>query len=153
MLLSLDLPTEPYWLGLPRGVRVRVRPLDTAMLEAARARSHRKVRELLDHVAAIRETGGDVAGIPDLADPDELNGVAQSLYITALAEIGIVAWDGVPEPFGKDAAAKLMRHSDIAADFFAKYLAPVAVASAEGNASAATSDGTSEVGGDTAKGA
>lgn len=154
MLLSLDLPTEPYWLkDLPQGVRVKVRPLDTAMMEAARARGMRKVLDLKAHVSAAEEAGGRVEGLPDLSDPDVAQGVAQSFYIAALAELGVVAWEGVPEAFSKDAAAKLMRHSDIAAEFFAAYLAPVAVASAEGNASAATSDGTSEVGGDTAKGA
>ena len=25
-MLSLDLPTEPYWLDLPRGARVQIKP-------------------------------------------------------------------------------------------------------------------------------
>lgn len=147
-LLTLDLPVEPYWLEpLPRGVRVRVRPLDTAMIEAARARSLRKVAELVAHVAAVREAGGDVSGLPDLSDPDEVGGVAQALYIAGLAEIGIVDWEGVPGPVTRDAAARLMRHHDIAAAFLSTYLRPVAAASAEGNGSAASSAGTSGAGG------
>lgn len=150
-LLTLDLPTEPYWLDLPHKVRVRVRPLDTALFEAARARGMRKVRELVEHVAAVREAGGDVSGLPDLADADVISGLAQSMLMTALAEIGIVAWEGVKAPLSADAAAKLMRRHDVATAFFAAYLAPVAAASAEGNASAAGLDGISEPGGATAK--
>jgi len=26
-MLTLDLPVEPYWLDLPRGVRVEIRPV------------------------------------------------------------------------------------------------------------------------------
>ena len=29
-VIRLNLPTEPYWLDLPPGVRLHVRPLDEA---------------------------------------------------------------------------------------------------------------------------
>ena len=32
-MLTLDLPIEPYWLDLPRGVRVEIRPVTTVALE------------------------------------------------------------------------------------------------------------------------
>ena len=28
-MLTLDLPTGPYWLDLPRGVRVEIQPVTT----------------------------------------------------------------------------------------------------------------------------
>ncbi len=152
-LVSLDLPTEPYWLDLPRGVRVRVRPLDTAAMKAAEARSQRKVRELVTHVAGVREAGGDVTGLPDFGDPDIRAGLAEALFVEALAEIGIVAWEGVKADLSKGSAAQLMRNPDIGPPFLAAYLAPAAAASAEGNGSAAGSDGTSGPGGNIAKGA
>jgi Ca2+-binding RTX toxin-like protein len=34
-MLTLDLPTTPYWLALPRGVRVEIRPVTTAVMAAA----------------------------------------------------------------------------------------------------------------------
>ena len=150
-LMSLDIPTEHYWIDLPRGVRVRVRPLDTAMMKASEARSQRKVRELVEHVVAVRDAGGDVTGLPDFGDPDVAAGLAEALFVEALAEIGIVAWTGVAAPLSPVAAAQLMRNPDIGPPFLVKYLAPVSAASAEGNASAAGSDGTSEPGGDTAR--
>ena len=104
-------------------------------------------------IAAVREAGGDVAGLPDIADADIRTGLAEAYYIEALGEIGIVAWEGVPAPLSRAAVVKLLRQSDIAATFLARYLAPVVAASAEGNGFAAGSDGTSEPGGDIAKGA
>ena len=40
-MIRLTIPKEPYWIHLPHGVRVFVRPLTTAVYEAARARSPR----------------------------------------------------------------------------------------------------------------
>jgi hypothetical protein len=40
-MLTLDLPAEPYWLTLPRGVRVEIRPVTTAVMTAAHATSAR----------------------------------------------------------------------------------------------------------------
>ena len=37
-MLILDLPTTPYWLALPRGVRVEIRPVTTAVMAAAQER-------------------------------------------------------------------------------------------------------------------
>jgi hypothetical protein len=42
-MLTLSLPTGPYWLALPHGVRLRIRPVTTAVLAAAQARAQRDV--------------------------------------------------------------------------------------------------------------
>jgi phage-related baseplate assembly protein len=36
-MLTLDLPSTPYWLTLPRGVRVEIKPVTTAVMAAAQA--------------------------------------------------------------------------------------------------------------------
>jgi hypothetical protein len=36
-MLTLDLPVEPYWLDLPRGLRVEIRPVTTAVMATAQA--------------------------------------------------------------------------------------------------------------------
>ena len=43
-MIRLNLPTEPYWLDLPLGVRLLVRPLDTAVYEACRYRAVRNAK-------------------------------------------------------------------------------------------------------------
>jgi hypothetical protein len=42
-MLTLDLPTEPYWLDLPRDVRVEIRPVTTAVMAAAQAAASRQL--------------------------------------------------------------------------------------------------------------
>lgn len=42
-MLTLDLPTEPYWLDLPRGVRVEIRPVTTSVMAAAQAAAARRL--------------------------------------------------------------------------------------------------------------
>jgi hypothetical protein len=64
-MLTLDLPVEPYWLTLPRGVRVEIRPVTTAVMAAAQAASARKL-------GALR------AAEPEL-DPDMARGLAFAL--------------------------------------------------------------------------
>ncbi len=54
-MLTLDLPAEPYWFDLPRGVRVEIQPVTTAIMAAAQA-------------AASRRLGAMKAATPDL-DP------------------------------------------------------------------------------------
>src|SRR5690606_39983693 len=61
-MLTLDLPIEPYWLDLPRGVRVEIRPVTTAVMAAAQAAASRRL-------AAIRIAD------PDL-DPDMARGLS-----------------------------------------------------------------------------
>ena len=34
-MLTLDLPIEPYWIDQPRGFRVEIRPVTTAVMAAA----------------------------------------------------------------------------------------------------------------------
>ena len=42
-MLILDLPTTPYWLALPRGVRVEIKPVTTAVMAAAQAAAARNL--------------------------------------------------------------------------------------------------------------
>jgi len=45
-MLTLDLPVEPYWLDLPRGVRLEIRPVTTTVMAAAQAASARRLSAL-----------------------------------------------------------------------------------------------------------
>ena len=65
-MLTLDLPVEPYWLDLPRGVRVEIRPVTTAVMAAAQAGSARRL-------GALRAASEALAGSPVL--PRERTGI------------------------------------------------------------------------------
>ena len=70
-MLTLDLPVEPYWLALPRGVRVEIRPVTTAVMAAAQAGSARRL-------GALRAAETDL-------DPDMSRGLAFAFLVKALA--------------------------------------------------------------------
>jgi len=125
-MLTLDLPTTPYWLALPRGVRVEIKPVTTAVMAAAQA-------------AAARNLGALRATEPDL-DPDMARGLAFAFLVKALARHAVTAWEGIGDTAGKplslspEAIERLMDLDDIAAAFWDRATAPVAAVAAEGNA-------------------
>ena len=125
-MLTLDLPVEPYWLALPRGVRVEIRPVTTAVMAAAQAASARRL-------SALR------AAEPEL-DPDMSRGLAFAFLVKALARHAVTAWEGVgdtagkPLPLSPEAIERLMDLDDIAAAFWDRATSPVATVATEGNA-------------------
>lgn len=124
-MLILDLPVEPYWLDLPRGVRVEIRPVTTAVMAAAQA-------------AASRRLGAIRIADPDL-DLDMSRGLAFAFLVKALARHAVTAWEGVgdaagaPLPLSPEAVERLMDLDDIAAAFWDRATAPVATVALEGN--------------------
>ena len=79
-MLSLKIPTEPYWIDLKLGVRVQVRPFTSAVFYAAQAVARQKLASDPIDDAALEE-GRRIAA-----------------FTTALAKVGILAWDGVLLP-------------------------------------------------------
>lgn len=161
-MIKLGLPRQRYWIDLGFGVRVEVRPLTTALYEAASARGRRMARSLAQQQSDALAAGVEVDaidGIGDLRDPDTLAGVSQMLFVQALAVGAIVAWEGVADADGNPAAlteanvCELMRISRMAERFAIEYTQFHAALAAEGNASAPGPNGTSTTGANTATGA
>jgi hypothetical protein len=144
IMLALDLPTEPYWLDLPRGVRVEIKPVTTAVMAAAQAAASRRV-------GAARAEAGD-GGI----DPDMAKGLAFAFLVKALARHSVVAWEGVGDRNGSpldptpESVERLMDLDDMAAAFWDGATTPVAAVAVEGNGSAPAPSGTSAAGPSTA---
>ena len=76
-MLRLDLTAEPRWLDLGHGVRLRVAPLTTALMVAARA-------DLA------------VAALPETASPEAL----ALAMAKALARRAVLDWEGVGDASG-----------------------------------------------------
>ena len=85
-MLSLKIPTEPYWIDLKAGVRVQVRPFTSAVFYAAQAVARQKLGTDALENAALEE-GRRIAS-----------------FTTALAKVGILAWDGVLLPDSDESA-------------------------------------------------
>jgi hypothetical protein len=157
-MVRLGLPREPYWIDLPGGVRLQVRPLTTAVMAAAQARAQQAVADLVEQVRTRREAGLPLDGLPDLEDEAERAGLAQLLLVKALARHAILAWEGVlaaagemPAPVTPETVGDLMEGFWIVADaFLRQYTAPIDALLAEGNASRPSPPGTSAAGAATA---
>jgi hypothetical protein len=129
-MLTLSIPTDPTWIDLPQEVRLRIRPVTTAVVAAAQSASLREAE-------ALRDTG-DAGGL-DVGDPDVAKGVGFALMVKALARYAVLEWDGVGDRDGKplpctpDNVALLMDLDEMATAFWRAAFAPVAAMSAEGN--------------------
>lgn len=124
-MLTLDVPTEPQWIELARGVHVLVRPVTTALMAAAQA-------------GAAREIEAARAVDPDM-DADLARGLAFAACVKALARHVVTDWQGVgnaagePIPCTPDDVARLMEFDFIATAFWDRVTRPAAAVSAEGN--------------------
>jgi len=124
-MLRLNLAREPYWLDLGLGVRVRVEPLTTALMVAAR--SDPAVRDL-----------------PEGTSDDEIAVV----FGKVLAERAILDWEGVgdaegnPAPVTPEGIAALLDIWPIFERFQMGYVAKGLELEAEKNASAPSPTGS-----------
>lgn len=114
-MIRLDLKREPYWLDLGHGVRLHVRPATSALVMAAR-------------VSALRET-------PEDADA----GTRSAALLKRLAELSVIAWEGIGDDEGNiaevtpEGISALMDLWPIADAFERLYLGPTLVLEQEKN--------------------
>ena len=157
-MIRLNLPREPFWLSLDGlTLRLRVRPLSTAVMDMAQARAIAMVAEITAQRRALLEAGQDPAHLPNLDDPVVRQAVGETVALKALARSVIIDWEGVFQPDGVTPAAisdstvnQLMDIWPVAKAFRAQYVAARAVLEAEKNASALAPDGTGAAERDTA---
>lgn len=133
-MLKLDLKTEPYWLDLPGGIKIKVRPITTAIMNAAQTNSRVALR-------AMHE------GAP--VDPQLRSGLGDSLLTKALANLAIIEWEGVmlpdgtPAPVEEKTISQLMDVWIVAQTFMDVYIFQLKLLEFEGNVSAPAASGTS----------
>ena len=109
-MLSLKIPTEPYWIDLKLGVRVQVRPFTSAVFYAAQAVARQKLSTDAVEDTALEE-GRRIAA-----------------FTTALAKVGILAWEGVllpdsekPAPVNDQTVSDMMSFWTLADEFRTQY--------------------------------
>jgi hypothetical protein len=125
-MLRLDLASEPRWLDLGHGVRLRVAPLTTALMVAARA-------DLA------------VATLPETATPEAL----ALAMAKALARRAVLDWEGVgdaqgdPLPLSPEGVDALLDIWPVFEAFQTGYVAKGLILEQEKNASAPSPSGAS----------
>ncbi|MBI1207419.1 MAG: hypothetical protein GC191_09030 [Azospirillum sp.] len=91
-MIRLDLPREPHWLDMPHGVRLHVRPLDTATDAAARAAAAADLRERGESVppAAAKDSWrlGQAKAAANDGDATESSGSAAPTLAGAPSAVG-----------------------------------------------------------------
>lgn len=131
-MIRLNLPREPYWLDLPLGVRLRVRPVDTAVDATAR-------------FAAVETLRAE----PEATSQARRLGLAKAALATATAQAAILEWQGVldadgdaPAPVTPETIARLMAVPSLAEAFVRAYYEPLERLAAEGEGCGAAPNGT-----------
>lgn len=156
-MLRLNLKKEPYWLDLPSGVRVHVRPLTTAIMTAAQSSVIKQIKALREEIKQYEETGKTPWAFPDLENEQARLGLSQALMVKALAAAAIIAWEGVMQPGSDELAvineqtvSELMDIWFIGQEFWEKYTTSFTMAEMEGNGSRPAANGTMAAGQTTA---
>ena len=137
-MLKLDLKTESYWIDLPAKVRVKVKPVSTAIMSAAQSMALDNYRQLVD------------SGQLDPANESLRSGTSESLLIKALARLSIVEWEGVLAadsdklaPVNDKNVSDLMDIWLLAQEFLKIYVTQFKLLEIEGNVLAPAANGIS----------
>lgn len=140
-MLKLNLKPEPFWLEIGGGIRVKVPPLDTAILRAVEYLAWQSY-------AAIKAAAnqGDETAPLDQAMTAKIEGAFKLARVRALASYilaweGVAAEDGMPLAPTAEALDAFAAHPLAGTVFERAYDATVAPLVAEGNGFAATSNG------------
>lgn len=153
-LLITRQKKEPYWLDLDFGVRMLVRPLQSPMLSAIRAKADRLARAMEEPQAAERLLA--MMDTPSMTQEEIRNGLFHHFVTVLLAQTSIIEWEGLfaegdngeaqqPLPVSEDTIAEAMLVPLLAESFYAKYTARQRELLQEGNGSGLSSSGTSAV--------
>jgi hypothetical protein len=140
-MLKLAFKTEPTWLEIGGGVRVKVPPLTPAVLRASEYLSWKTYSA----VKAVANGGDDTVELPQ-KEIARLEGVFALARIRALCDV-IEAWEGVADEKGhglplSDEALDAFASHPIAGPAFAQaYDRTIAPLVAEGNGSPSSSGG------------
>ena len=144
-MLRISFRTEPFWLDLPHGVRLLVRPPGTAVILAAGAELAANPAtspgassrgDLAADAGTASNAAASDAGPPPGAPADS----GRFAFTCAVARAAILDWEGVadaenaPLPVSPAAVDALMAHWPVFAAFERLYLQPALLVVAEGNA-------------------
>lgn len=151
-MLKLTRQRESRWIELAGlGVRIKVKPLTTAIMEAFRS-------EAIKRLAALRLQADEQAraGFPldpagaNITNPAWRDGLAAQMMAEGLLRYAAEEWEGVvgddggPLPLDAAAIEAFAAHDVAASAFLREVMAPIADVAAEGNASAPFSPGAGE---------
>ncbi len=151
-MLRLKIQTDPYWLELGYGVKVKVKPCTSTVFYEAKAYMNSKLAELAKEYKANKDAGLDVS--EDIENPVKREALADKFLLVGLGVAGILEWDGVmeadedkPAPLTESKIDELFSNFwAVAENFRHQYCGLQEILAAEKNASTPEPNGTLETG-------
>lgn len=158
-MLKLKIQTEPYWLELGSGVKVKVKPCNSAVFYEAKAFMNERVSDMAKRIKLAKDNGLKDNTLPDLDSPTKREAYADQQLILGLALAGVIEWDGVLEEKSDEKAPLTPAKVEelftnfwfIAENFRQQYCGIQEILEAEKNVSTPEPSGTSVTGETTAK--
>src|SRR5574344_307134 len=159
-MLKLKIQTEPYWLELGSGVKVKVKPGNSAVFYEAKAFMNARVADMAKRYKEAKDDGITTDIPPNLEDAKKREAFADQNLILGLARAGIIEWDGVLEAESDEKAPLTPAKVEelftnfwiIAENFRQQYCGIQEILEAEKNVSTPEPSGTLETGEPIAKG-
>lgn len=150
-MLKLNIQTEPYWIDLGLGVRVKVRPCTSPIFYTARAFMNKRLQDIGEEYRKRKEIGASVDDLPDVENPEIREALAEEYLARGLARSAIIDWEGILESSGDDKAPVTPEKIDelmtgfwsIAASFSQQYTGVRELIEAEKKDLSAVRNGTS----------
>ncbi len=150
-MFRLKVKSEPAKLEILPGLVVKVRPLTTAISQAAANKAAVRAGADLARARDHKSAGGEFSDpTQDATDASVLEGLAAHYEIEALAEYGIMEWygvgdaDGQPAPVTPENVRMLVSYPGVARLFNQEYRNAFSLTLAvEGNGSGRSSGGAS----------
>lgn len=151
-MLKLNLQKEPYWINLPAGVKVLVRPLTSAIMNAAQSSV---IKEITSMRKKLEESNDQTPlfDLPNLDDEQIRFGLSESLLVREIGKLAVIEWQGVMQPDSEIPAevnektiSELLDIWFVAQAFWKKYTDKLEELVFEGNASRLAQNGTSLAG-------
>ena len=96
-MLRLNIKTEPYWLDLGLGVRVKVRPCTSPIFYGARAFMNKRLTELGEEYRKRKDLNLSLEDFPLLDLPEVREALAEEFLVLGLARASILEWEGILE--------------------------------------------------------
>lgn len=153
-MLKLKIQTEPYWLELGSGVKVKVKPCNSAVFYEAKAFMNERVSDMAKRIKLAKDNGLKDNTLPDLDSPTKREAYADQQLILGLALAGILEWDGVLEAESEEESPLTPEKIEelftnfwlIAENFRQQYCGIQEILEAEKNVSTLAQSGTLETG-------
>lgn len=151
-MLRLKIQTDPYWLELGYGVKVKVKPCTSTVFYEAKAYMNSKLAELAKEYKANKNAGLEVS--EDIENPVKREALADKFLLIGLGVAGILEWNGVmeadedkPAPLTESKIDELFSNFwAVAENFRHQYCGLQEILAAEKNAFTPEPNGTLETG-------